>query len=134
MSTTAPAGSLAAIATAMKATAQATPNKHAFRRLTHGLTHGLNIVYGLRDGHWRIAIGRTAPHQPSHQELEIIAKAFGAPFDFEPIARQATWWDPIHGRSCTYNVLEITWRELEEPAAEPVETEPAAKQEIGYAH
>lgn len=130
MSTTAPAGSLAAIATAMKATAQATPNKHAFRRLTHGL----NIVYGLKNGHWRIAIGRTVPHQPSHQELEIVAKAFGAPFDFEPIARQATWWDPIHGRSCTYNVVEITWRELEEPAAEPVEAEPTAKQEIGYAH
>lgn len=127
---TAQPGSLAAVAAAMKAKAQAAPNKHSFRRLTHGL----NIVYGLRDGRWRIAIGRTVPHQPSHNELEIVAKAFGAPFDFEPVHRRATWWDPIHGRACTYNVLEITWRELEEPAAELVEAKPTAKQEIGYAH
>lgn len=122
MSTQTAPGSLQAIAAAMKAKAQATPNKHAFRRLTHGL----NIVYGLRDGHWRIAIGRTAPHEPSHQELQIVANAFGAPFDFEPVHRQATCWDPIDERSRTYNVLEITWRELE--------SEPTAKQEIGYAH
>jgi hypothetical protein len=92
------------------------------------LKHGLAVVYGQRDAQYRLAIGRQAPSQPSHQEMEILATAFAAPFNFEPAHRQATWWDPIEERKRTYNVLEITWREVE-PVAEAAELV-----EVQYAH
>lgn len=119
MSTTVP-GALQRVAQTMKYQATAAKHGHAYRRLSNGL----NIVYGQRADQWRLAIGRTTPSQPSSQELEIVAKAFGAPFDFEPVQRKATWWDPLDDQARTFNVLELTWRE--------VETTPTAKEEIGY--
>lgn len=121
-------GTLQRVAQTMKQQAAAARQGHAY----HRLSNGLHVVYGQRAGHWRLAIGRTTPSQPSTQELEIVAKAFAAPFDFEPVQRKATWWDPLDDCARTYNVLEITWRQFEEPGSELAEL-PTAKQELGYA-
>ena len=106
---TKPLGGLSAVAASMKRQAERATSRHAFRRLAHGLS----IVYGQRNDQWRLAIGRLSPSAPSDQEMQIVAKAFNAPYDFDPVHRQSQWWDPIDERSRTYNVLEITWRELE---------------------
>lgn len=102
------------IAATMKQRVATAPNQHAYRRLSHGL----GIVYGLRQDQWRLAIGRLYPSTPSDQELKIVAQAFDAPFHFEPIRRQAKWWNPLEERSEVYNVLEITWREVPVGGAE----------------
>lgn len=109
MSSKPPLGGLSAVAASMKRQAERAASRHAFRRLQHGLA----IVYGQRDNQWRLAIGRLAPSAPSDQEKQIVANAFDVPYDFEPVHRQAQWWDPIDERNRTFNVLEITWRVVE---------------------
>lgn len=121
------------VAAVMKKAAAAAPNRHAFQVLKRGLA----VVYGCRDGRYRLAIGRQAPASPSQQEMEILATAFAAPFDFDPTHRQASWWDEIEHCKRTFNVLEITWREvpLATLAAERV---PAGREaqpvEVQHAH
>lgn len=99
---------LSQIAHTLKERSSVTPGGQAYRCLPRGL----HIVYGRIDGACRLALGREAPSIPSDDELDLVATAFAVPDGAEPNIRKATWRHPTTARSVTFNVVELTWREL----------------------
>lgn len=76
------------------------------------LGRGLHLVYVRRDGAVRLSLGRVAPVAPSPEELAIVAKSFAVPEGTEPVEREAKWFDPVHERQVTFNVMDLKWREV----------------------
>ncbi len=74
------------------------------------LSRGLSIVYEAQEGWRRLAIGRKDT-APSTDEWRIVSQHFGLPTGQNP---QPAWRDG-------FMVLELTWREIQQPS--PFDTE-----------
>lgn len=98
---------LAPIARAIKAQAATAPGGKVYRRLDAGI----HIVYAGGE-RCRLAIGRVAPAAPAAPEVALIAAAFDVPDGSEPATRQVRWRNPVTEYMTTFNVVEITWREV----------------------
>lgn len=100
---------LASIASSMVATVQST-GRHAYTRLPAGL----EIVMQRTDRRWRLALAREAPATPSEVEIVVICRDFKVPDEAHIHTCQKTRWHPKSRREITYNVAELTWREVAE--------------------
>ena len=98
---------LAAIATTMTNQTQTT-GRHAYTRLPQGL----EIVMQRIDGRWRLALAREEPATPSQAEIEQCYRDFHVPAEASLNYCQKNRQHPKTGRRITYNVFEITWREV----------------------
>lgn len=86
----------------------------------HRLSRGLHIVYEAQDGWRRLAIGRKET-APSADEWRIVSQHFDLPTGQNPLT---AWRDQ-------YMVLELTWREIQQPSLFDIESRGQHEQEVG---
>ncbi len=76
----------------------------------HRLGHGLELVMQRKEGRWRLALGREMVY-PSETEVDVCRQAFAVPAGAEQERLMRMRRHAKTGRTITYYVVEVTWRE-----------------------
>ncbi len=74
------------------------------------MPHGLELVMQRKEGRWRLAMGREMVY-PSDAEVEVCRDAFAVPAGAEQERLMRMRKHAKTGRTITYYVVEVTWRE-----------------------